>query len=130
MMTGPIRVAPELTSMAATAMARRPRSGTMSGTKRSIAARKERFAPNALLVSSLYFIQIGALLRIVNLDVLRRGLYQLRVGPRREHLAFHQKDDLIVVLDGSDLLCHRNQSDARILFVDVGQNGPLGVGID
>src|SRR5580704_15158216 len=130
MMTGPTRVAQELTSMAAIATARRPRSGTIKGAKRLIPARRERFPPNTFVVSSLYFIDIGAPLRVVDLHVFRGSLHKIRVGSGGEHLAFHQKDDLVVVLDGRDLLGYRDQSDAGILFVDVPQNGALGGGID
>src|SRR5260370_31557067 len=130
MMTGPPSVARELTSMAATATARGPRSGTINGTKRLIPARRERFAPTALVVSSLYFIDIGTSLRVVDLHIFRRSFEELRVGSGGEHLTFHQKDDLVVVLDGRDLLRYRNQSDAGISFVDVPQNGALGDGID
>src|SRR5581483_6321590 len=124
------RVALELTSIAATATARPLRSGIISGTKRLVAARSERFEPNALVVSSLYFIYVCAALRIVNLDVFRRSFHELRVGSGGEHLAFHQDNNLIVVFDGSDFLRHRNQRDAGVLFVDVFQDGALGGGID
>src|SRR6478672_12502279 len=130
MMTGPTRVAPELISMAATATASGPRSGTISGTKRLTATRRGRFVPNPLAVSSLYFIEIGAPLRVVDLHVFGRSLHELRVGSGGEHLAFHQKDDLVVVLDGGDLLGYRNQSDSGILLLDVAENGALGGGID
>src|SRR5215472_1711716 len=105
MMTGPTSVAPELTSMAAMATARRPRSGATSGAKRLMPARRVRFVPNGFTVSSLYFIDIGAPLRIVDLDVFGRGFHQLGMSAGGEHLAFHQEDDLIVILDRGDFLC-------------------------
>ena len=55
----------------------------------------------------------GAALRVIDLDVLGRGLEQLLVGARRQHLSFHQQDDLVVVLDRRDLLRDRQQRDAR-----------------
>src|SRR5437868_2509171 len=105
--------------MAASATAMWRRSGTISGTNLLIPALRERFVPNAFAVSSLYFIDIRASLRIVDLDVLRRGFHQLGVGPSGEHLSFHQENDLVVVLDGGDLLCHRDQGNAGIFFVNV-----------
>src|SRR5271170_7885690 len=119
MMMGPTSVAQELSSMAASAIAMLPRSGRINGAKRLIPARRVRFAPKALVVSSLYFIDIGAPLRIVNLYVFRRSLHELRVGSGGEQLAFHQKEDLVVVFHRADLLRHRDQSNARILFVNV-----------
>src|SRR5579871_850783 len=118
-MMGPTSVAPELTSMASTARASRPRSGTINGAKRLTPARSVRWEPNALVVSSLYFIDIRAPLRIVDLDVFRRRLHQLRMGAGGEHLAFHQDNDLVVVLDGGDFLRDRNQSNAGVLLVNI-----------
>src|ERR1700683_3274668 len=130
MMTGPIRVAPELTSMAVSATARKPRSGTINGAKRLMPARRDRFEPKAWLVSSLYFIKIGTPLRVVDLHVFGRSFHELRVSSGGQQLAFHQKENLVVVLHRRDLLRYRDQSDTGILFVDVPQNGALGGGID
>src|SRR5690242_19243621 len=93
MMTGAMRVALELTSMATTAMTRGPRSSAIRGTKRLIAARSGVLLPNGLVFSSLYFIVAGAPLRIVDLHVFRGSLHQLPMGPCGQNLSFHQEND-------------------------------------
>src|SRR5215831_11387419 len=128
MTMGPTRVAPALISMAPTATARWPRSGATSGAKRLMPALSVRFVPNGLAVSSLYFIDVGAPLGIVDLHVFWRGFHQLGMGAGGEHLAFHQENDLVVVFYRSNLLGNRDQGDAGVLLVDVAQDGALGVG--
>ena len=83
----------------------------------------------ALEVSRVYFIEICAPLRFVDLDVFGRGFHQVRVRSGGQHLAFHQQNDLVVMLHRRDLLRHRNQRDAGIILMNVLENGPLRVGI-
>ena len=77
----------------------------------------------------MYFIEICAPLRFVDLDVFGRRLHQLRVRSRGQHLAFHQENDLVVILHRRDFLRHRDQRDAGIFSLNVLENGPLRVGI-
>src|ERR1700733_12351363 len=93
--TGPIREVPVLTSMASRATTTSPASGFISGTNRLTPVRSVFFFPNALEVSRVYFIDICAPLRFVDLDIFGRGLHQVPVRSGREHLAFHQQDDLV-----------------------------------
>src|SRR5579862_3255058 len=119
MIIGATRVAPELISMAITATMIWARSSEINGRKRVIPARSELLAPNGLAFSSLYFIVIRAPLRVVNLHVFRGRLHQFAVSSRSQDLSFHQEDDLIVVLDGRDLLRDGYQSDSGVLFLNV-----------
>src|SRR5579864_5879364 len=130
MMTGATRVAPELTSIAITATMICARSSATSGRNRLSPARSELLAPNGLVLSSLYFIVVRAPLRIVNLHVFRGGLQQFAVSPPGQDLSFHQKDDLIVVLDGRDLLRDRDQRDSGVLFLNVLEDRLFRRGVD
>src|SRR5580693_10608990 len=133
MMTGPIREVAVLTSMAARATMMSPVSGFIRGTNRWTPAPNVPFFPAALPpvleVSRVYFIEIGAPLRFVDLDVFGRRFHQMGVSSRGEHLAFHQKNDLIVMLHRRDFLCHGNERDAGIIPMNVLENGAFGVGI-
>ena len=77
MMTGATRAVPVLISMATRATACSPVSGFISGTNRLTPARSVLFVPNALEVSRVYFIEICAPLRFVDLDVFGRRLHQV-----------------------------------------------------
>src|ERR1700734_1511024 len=94
MMTGPIRDVPVLTSMATSATTTKAVSGFISGTNRFTATPNVPFfpgvlGPNALEVSRVYFIEIRAPLRFVDLHVFGRRLHKVRVRSRGQHLAFH-----------------------------------------
>src|SRR5579864_7670433 len=115
MMIGPTSAAPVLTSMATRATPTSPVSGFISGRKRLTPAPTLLFFPNALEVSRVYFIEICTPLRFVDLDVFRRRLHKAPVRSRGQHLAFHQQDDLVVVLHRRDFLRHRDQRDAGII---------------
>src|SRR5271163_3203406 len=104
MMTGPTSEVPVLISMAARATTKSPVSGFIRGRKRWTPTPSVPFLLTALEFSSLYFIEIGAPLRFVNLDVFGRGSHQMPVRSRRKDLAFHQQDDLVVMLHLRDFL--------------------------
>src|SRR5579863_10073792 len=101
MMTGPSRAAPVLISMATRATTTSPVSGFISGRNRWTPApsvlvfpavlEPAVLAPNALEVSRVYFIEICAPLRFVDLDVLGRRLHKAPVRSRGQNLAFHQQ---------------------------------------
>src|SRR5438309_1124761 len=117
MMIGPTRDAAVLTSMAARATTISPVSGSISGRKRLTPAPTvlvfptafPTALPGALEVSRVYFIEIRAPLRFVDLDVFGRRFHQAPVRSHGQHLAFHQQDDLVVILHRRDFLRHRDQ---------------------
>src|ERR1700722_16679042 len=111
MMTGPTKDVPVLIPMATRATTMNPVSGFIRGRNRWAAAPSvpvffPAALPAALEVSSLYFIQICAPLRFVNLDVFGRCFHKMRVRSRRQYLTFHQQDDLVVILHGGNFLRH------------------------
>src|SRR5580698_540305 len=123
MMMGPTSDAAVPIPMAKSAMTTRPFSGCISGTKRLMPALSVFFWPGALEVSRVYFIEISAPLRFVNLDVFRRRIHQGLVRAGGQHLAFHQQNNLVVILDGRDLLRHRNQGNSRVIVVNIVKDG-------
>src|ERR1700733_420081 len=109
MMTGPTSDVPVLTSMAARATTTNPSSGFISGVNRLTPSPNVLFfpaalGPPALELSRVYFIEICAPLRFVDLDVFGRCFHKAPVGSSGQHFAFHQQDDLVVMLDRSDFL--------------------------
>src|SRR5580704_3778012 len=93
MMTGPTRAAPVLISIATRATITNPVSGLIRGRNRLTPAPSVLFLPTALPgaleVSRVYFIEICAPLRFVDLDVFGRGLHQTPVRSGGQYLAFH-----------------------------------------
>src|SRR5580700_5058683 len=102
--TGAIRVASELSTMAAKAPTQAFFSVANNGTSFLPDSQNERFCPMRFCVSSLYFIVARASLGIEELDIFGRCLHQLLVCADGEHLAFHQQDNLIVVGHRCNLL--------------------------
>ena len=49
---------------------------------------------------------------------------------RGEHFALHQQHDLVVVLDGRNLLRHGDERDARVVRLDVLEDFALGRRVD
>src|SRR4051812_25232549 len=116
MITGAISAVVDATIVATNEITTRRRSAASSGARRRSAAHSVAPGASALTLLSVYgFVVTGASLRVINLHVFRTGLEQLRVGARREHLAFHQQHNLVVILDRRNLLGHRHQRDTRIV---------------
>src|SRR5580698_1792048 len=95
--TGATSVASELSTIATIAALNAPFSEANSGRNFLPDSRRDRLGPVRSWVSSLYFIMARAPLGIVELDIFRRGVHQFLVRSSSEHLALHQKDDLIVI---------------------------------
>src|ERR1700689_982546 len=117
--TGANKVASELRMIATIA----PMNGAFSAANRGrnflLDSRSERFGPSVCVVSSLYFIVAPAPPGIGEVGIFWGGLHQLLVGANGEHLAFHQKDDLIIINHGCNLLGDRDQGNAGIIPVYV-----------
>src|SRR5678816_4378995 len=127
--TGPVSAASELMVMAITATMMWGFSSATSGTNRLIPLRSDT-GPRLLgPVSSLYFIVAGAALGVEELDIFRRCLHQFLMFSRRQDLSLHQKDDLVVIDYGRDLLRHRDKRNPRIILAHVLQNDALRGGI-
>src|SRR5690349_10232085 len=97
---GASREAPELRVMAATAMMTFRFSPATNGANRLIPLRSEAGGRGLRPVSSVYFIVAGAALRVKELDIFGTCLHQLLVRSSGQHLALHQKNDLVVIHHG------------------------------
>src|ERR1700689_1590859 len=102
MMTGATRVAAELSTMAESAAIKGLFSVANRGMNFLPDSRNDRFCRGALSsgdlpVSSVYFIVAFVLLGIVELDIFGRCFHQFLVFPHRQNLAFHQKNNLVVI---------------------------------
>src|SRR5262245_55992870 len=114
MIIGLSRPVVEATIVAASAPPRRPYSPTMNGLSRTSASRNDGASAVAWL-RAYGFVVLGASLRLINLNVLRTRFEKIGVSAGSQNLAFHQKHNLVVVFNGSDLLRHRKKSNARVV---------------
>ena len=114
--TGATSVARELSTSAINAPMNARFSVANSGMNFLLDSRSDRLGRGPVLVSSLYFIVARAPLGIVKLDIFGRRLHQFLVFSNGQHLALHQKDDLVVIHHRCNLLRHRNQRDSRIIL--------------
>src|SRR4051812_36279097 len=48
----------------------------------------------------------------------------------RQNLPLHEQYDLVVSLDGGDLLCDRDECQPGVITLDIGENLLLGIRID
>src|SRR4029450_7887923 len=131
MMSGPIRPASDEMMTATQAMVTLLRSVAMSGSKRTSAAMMPGCsALGGALLSAYELVLAGTALGVINLRVLRRGLKQLFVHTRCEGRTLHQQNNLIVVGDRCDLLCHREERRPGIVAVHVLEDGTRGRRVD
>src|SRR5215510_732125 len=125
---GPSSEEAEVTSIATNASATIRFSSLKSGAMRLSAAPIEADCcglSSLFRVLSLYFVVACASLRVINLYVFRRCLHQLCVRTRGQNLALHQKNNLVVVFDRSDLLSDGQQCDSGIITVYVLEDLPF-----
>src|SRR5436190_19538200 len=123
--TGPVNAASELIVIDTTATMMLPFSLATNGTNRLTPVRSDTGARLLGPVSSLYFIVAGAALGVEELDIFRRCLHQFLMPSGRQDLSLHQKDDLVVIHDGRNLLRHRDERNPRIILAHVLQNRAL-----
>src|SRR5215216_2527340 len=122
-MSGPSSAATDDTTTAMKAIETLFRSGRISGSRRaSDAATPGWRAKDGALLSAYEFVVAGAALGIINLCVLGRGLQQIGVPAGGQDFAFHEENDLLVILHRFDLLRHREQRDIRIVAAHVIEN--------
>src|SRR3569832_1815835 len=126
MITGVASAPSDETMMAVNAMASRRPSCCISGSRRESAFQPESRFWLAVERLSLYFIVFRALLRTVDLNVFRRSVHQLGIRAKRQHLALHQENDLVVVLDRGNLLGHRDERHFRIIAAHIAEDLALG----
>src|SRR5579862_3169674 len=125
MIIGPRSPDTDVTMTAASACTTSVCSPAMTGLSRRMAATMPRAGASCVRLLSRYgFIVAGAALGVMNLHVFRRRLKQMPMGAGGEDLAFHQENDLVVVLDRSDLLRHGDQRHVRVVSPDVLENRP------
>src|SRR5207245_1762372 len=108
MITGPSRPMIEDTIVAANAATTLRRWSASTGASRLSAETTDALAGPCAALSLYGLVMAGASLGLIDLHVLRGGREQLLVRAGSQHFAFHEQDDLVVVLDGRDLLSDRH----------------------